>query len=178
MTIDPGHDGGNASDPAFIDAPIDGGGFTESCDTAGTTTASGYTEHAFNFDVALRLASLLQAGGATVVLTRYTDTGVGPCVNVRAAIGNDDGSDAAISIHGDGGPVSGSGASPSMSPSRSSARSATTWPSWRRRTSSATTCATSSWPPPASRCRTTRAPTASTPVTTSVGSTSPRSPKC
>jgi len=109
VTIDPGHDGGNGSDPSFIDAPIDGGGFTESCDTAGTTTASGYTEHAFNFDVALRLAALLQAGGATVVLTRYTDTGVGPCVNVRAAIGNDDGSNAAISIHGDGGPVSGRG---------------------------------------------------------------------
>jgi N-acetylmuramoyl-L-alanine amidase len=109
VTIDPGHDGGNAGDPAFIDAPIDGGGFTEPCDTAGTTTASGYTEHAFNFDMALRLEALLQAGGATVVLTRYTDTGVGPCVNVRAAIGNDDGSDAAISIHGDGGPVSGRG---------------------------------------------------------------------
>jgi N-acetylmuramoyl-L-alanine amidase len=109
VTIDPGHDGGNGADPAFIDAPIDGGGFTEPCDTAGTTTASGYTEHAFNFDVALRLAALLEAGGATVVLTRTTDTGVGPCVNVRAAIGNDDGSDAAISIHGDGGPVSGRG---------------------------------------------------------------------
>ena len=109
VTIDPGHDGGNGSDPGFIDAPIDGGGFTETCDTAGTSTAAGYPEHAFNFDVATRLAALLQAGGATVVLTRPTDTGVGPCVNTRAAIGNDDGSDAAISIHGDGGPVSGRG---------------------------------------------------------------------
>ncbi len=47
--------------------------------------------------------------GATVVLTRSTDTGVGPCVDVRAAIGNDAGSDAAISIHGDGGPGVGPG---------------------------------------------------------------------
>jgi N-acetylmuramoyl-L-alanine amidase len=109
VTVDPGHDGGNGADPGFIDAPIDGGGFTESCDTAGTSTASGYPEHAFNFDVAQRLAALLEAGGATVVLTRATDTGVGPCVNVRAAIGNNAGSDAAISIHGDGGPVSGRG---------------------------------------------------------------------
>ena len=109
VTIDPGHDGGNGADPAFIDQPIDGGGFTEPCDTAGTSTASGYTEHAFNFDVATRLAALLQAGGATVVLTRSTDTGVGPCVDVRAAIGNDAASDAAISIHGDGGPVTGRG---------------------------------------------------------------------
>ena len=68
---------GNGRDPAFIDRPIDGGGFTEPCDTAGTETASGYTEHAFNFDVATRLAALLEAGGATVVLTRSTDTGVG-----------------------------------------------------------------------------------------------------
>ena len=109
VTIDPGHDGGNGADPGFIGTPIDGGGFTESCDTAGTSTASGYTEHAFNFDVAQRLAAALEAGGATVVLTRATDSGVGPCVNVRAAIGNTAGSDAAISIHGDGGPVSGRG---------------------------------------------------------------------
>jgi N-acetylmuramoyl-L-alanine amidase len=109
VTIDPGHDGANGSDPSFIDQPIDGGGLAEPCDTAGTETASGYPEHAFNFDVATRLAALLEAGGATVVLTRYTDVGVGPCVNVRAAIGNDDGSDAAISIHADGGPVTGRG---------------------------------------------------------------------
>jgi N-acetylmuramoyl-L-alanine amidase len=109
VAIDPGHDGGNASDPAFIDQPIDGGGFTESCDTAGTETASGYPEHAFNFDVATRLAAILEAEGATVVLTRPNDTGVGPCVNVRAAIGNAAHADAAISIHADGGPVSGRG---------------------------------------------------------------------
>ncbi len=109
VTIDPGHDGGNGSDPTAIGQPIDGGGSTEPCDTTGTEDASGYTEHAFNFDVATRLAALLDAGGATVVLTRTTDTGIGPCVNTRAAIGNAAGSDAAISIHGDGGPVTGSG---------------------------------------------------------------------
>ncbi|MDA8367704.1 MAG: N-acetylmuramoyl-L-alanine amidase, partial [Actinomycetota bacterium] len=70
---------------------------------------SGYTEHAFNFDVAMRLAAILRSEGATVVLTRTTDTGVGPCVNVRAAIGNNAHADAAISIHGDGGPAWGSG---------------------------------------------------------------------
>jgi N-acetylmuramoyl-L-alanine amidase len=109
VTIDPGHNGGNGADPAFIDRPIDGGDFTEPCDTAGTTDLDGYPEHAFNFDVATRLATLLTAGGATVVLTRSTDTGVGPCVDVRAAIGNLAGSDAAISIHGDGGPTGGRG---------------------------------------------------------------------
>ncbi|MDA8366321.1 MAG: N-acetylmuramoyl-L-alanine amidase [Actinomycetota bacterium] len=109
VAIDPGHDGGNGAAPAIIDQPIDGGGFTEPCDTAGTETPSGYTEHAFNFDVAMRLAAILRSEGATVVLTRTTDTGVGPCVNVRAAIGNNAHADAAISIHGDGGPAWGSG---------------------------------------------------------------------
>ena len=109
VAIDPGHDGGNGADPAFIDQPIDGGGFTESCDTTGTETAAGYPEHAFNFDVATRLTAILEAAGATVVLTRSTDTGVGPCVNVRAAIGNDAHAAVAISIHADGGPVGGRG---------------------------------------------------------------------
>jgi N-acetylmuramoyl-L-alanine amidase len=109
VAIDPGHDGGNGSDPAFIDQPIDGGGFTEPCDTAGTSTDAGYPEHAFNFDVALRLAALLGAQGARVVMTRATDTGVGPCVNRRAAIENGSGAEAAISIHADGGPPGGRG---------------------------------------------------------------------
>ena len=109
VTIDPGHDGGNGGAPGVIGTPIDGGGFTEPCDTAGTTTPAGYAEHAFNFDVATRLAALLRAGGATVVLTRASDSGVGPCVDTRAAIGNAAGSDAAVSIHGDGGPPSGRG---------------------------------------------------------------------
>jgi len=109
VVIDPGHDGGNGGDPGFIDRPIDGGGVTEPCDTAGTSTDNGYPEHAFNFDVAVRAQALLQADGARVVLTRPTDTGVGPCVNVRAAIANNLHADAAISIHADGGPPGGVG---------------------------------------------------------------------
>ncbi len=109
VAVDPGHDGGNGGDPAAINRPIDGGGFTESCDTAGATTADGYTEHGFNFDVAIRLEALLRAEGATVVSTRTTDTGVGPCVDVRAAIGNGSGAAVAVSVHADGGPVGGRG---------------------------------------------------------------------
>ena len=109
VTIDPGHNGGNASDTGFVNTSIDGGGLVEACDTSGTATADGYDEHAFNYDVAERLVGLLEAAGATVVLTRTSDVGVGPCVNTRAAIGNAAGSDAVISIHGDGGPPSGRG---------------------------------------------------------------------
>jgi N-acetylmuramoyl-L-alanine amidase len=109
VVIDPGHDGGNGADPAVIARPIDGGGITEPCDTVGTETASGYPEHAFTFDVALRLEAILAAEGATVVMTRDTDDGVGPCVDTRAAIGNAARADAAVSIHADGGPVAGRG---------------------------------------------------------------------
>jgi len=109
VAIDPGHDGGNGANPQVINQPIDGGGFTEPCDTAGASTDDGYPEHAFNFDVAIRATGLLEAEGANVVLTRTNDSGVGPCVNVRAAIGNDVHANATISIHADGGPAGGRG---------------------------------------------------------------------
>ena len=109
VVLDPGHDGGNGANPQIIDQPIDGGGFTEPCDTAGAATDSGYPEHAFNFAVALAAQAALEAQGATVVLTRTTDTGVGPCVNQRAAIANDLDAAASVSIHADGGPPGGRG---------------------------------------------------------------------
>jgi N-acetylmuramoyl-L-alanine amidase len=109
ITLDPGHDGGNAAAPTVIDQLVWNGTGYEACDTAGTTTDSGYPEHLFNFNVALATAADLRAEGATVVLTRTTDTGVGPCITTRAAIGNDAGSAAAVSIHADGGPPQGRG---------------------------------------------------------------------
>ena len=42
-------------------------------------------------------------------MTRTTNTGVGPCINRRAQIGNRAQADAAICIHADGGPSSGRG---------------------------------------------------------------------
>ena len=81
----------------------------EPCDTTGTATDSGYTEAQFNFNVATYLQADLQAEGATVVLTRPNNQGVGPCVTTRAAIINDAHADVAVDIHADGGPVSGRG---------------------------------------------------------------------
>jgi N-acetylmuramoyl-L-alanine amidase len=109
VAIDPGHNGGNGADPAFIDAPIWNGTGYEACDTTGSETDSGYTEAQFNFNVAQYLAADLRAQGATVVLTRDSNTGVGPCVTERAAIGNDAHADAAVAIHADGGPPGGRG---------------------------------------------------------------------
>jgi N-acetylmuramoyl-L-alanine amidase len=107
--IDPGHNGLNGSDPGFIDQPVYNGTGDEPCDTTGTETASGYTEAEFNFDVATDLQADLQAEGATVVLTRTNNDGVGPCVTTRAAIINDAAANVAVDIHADGGPPGGSG---------------------------------------------------------------------
>jgi len=109
VVIDPGHNGGNGADPSYIDQLVWNGREEEGCDTTGTATASGYTEAQFNFDVAQYLASDLMAQGATVVLTRDSNSGVGPCVTERAAIGNEAHADAAIAIHADGGPPGGRG---------------------------------------------------------------------
>lgn len=109
VAIDPGHNGGNAGDPATINKLIWNGRASETCDTTGTETNSGYTEAQFNFNVAQALGADLQSEGAKVVLTRTTNTGVGPCVPDRAAIGNVAHADAALSIHADGGPPSGRG---------------------------------------------------------------------
>jgi N-acetylmuramoyl-L-alanine amidase len=109
IVLDPGHDGGNAMHPAIINQPVNVITEQKACDTVGAVTDAGYPEHAFNFDVAIRLARLLRMDGATVVLTRHTDRGVGPCVTERAAIGNRAHANAAISIHADSGPPGGSG---------------------------------------------------------------------
>ncbi|MCK9900822.1 cell wall hydrolase [Parafrankia colletiae] len=109
VVIDPGHNGGNSADPRAINRLVDAGGFRKECDTVGAETTDGYAEHAFTFDVAVRAAEELRARGATVILTRNDDQGVGPCVDERARIGNEAGADAVVSLHADGGPPQGSG---------------------------------------------------------------------
>jgi len=109
IVLDPGHNGDNWAHPAFINRLVNIITEMKPCDTTGTETDAGYTEAAFNFNVAIRLARLLRAEGATVILTRTNNHGVGPCITRRAAIGNRAHADAAISIHADGGPPGGSG---------------------------------------------------------------------
>jgi N-acetylmuramoyl-L-alanine amidase len=109
ITIDPGHDGGNFTHPQEIARLVNDGNGEKECDTTGTAAPDGYRETDFNWSVALRLRALLLAAGARVVMTRQSNTGVGPCITERAAIGNRAHSDAAISIHADGGPPGGSG---------------------------------------------------------------------
>lgn len=109
ITVDPGHNGGNFTHPQQIGRLVDDGNGEKECDTTGTAAPDGYREADFNWDVAARLRALLRSAGARVVMTRDSNTGVGPCITQRAAIGNRAHSDAAISIHADGGPPGGSG---------------------------------------------------------------------
>ncbi|HEY0515809.1 MAG TPA: N-acetylmuramoyl-L-alanine amidase [Solirubrobacteraceae bacterium] len=109
VTVDPGHNGGNFTHPRQIARLVPDGNGEKECDTTGTAAPDGYRETDFNWSVAQRLRALLAAAGAHVVLTRSSNTGVGPCVNERAGIGNRAHSDVAISIHADGGPPGGSG---------------------------------------------------------------------
>ncbi|CAM3276352.1 N-acetylmuramoyl-L-alanine amidase [Stackebrandtia soli] len=109
IVIDPGHNGGNVDHPELINEQVDVANGKKACDTTGTTTDDGYAEHAFNFDVATRLAESLREAGATVVTTRPDDSGVGPCITERTAVANDLEADVAISIHADGGPDDGRG---------------------------------------------------------------------
>jgi len=103
VVIDPGHNGANGAHPEIINQQVDAGfGVTKPCNTTGTATNAGYPEHQFTWSVAQHLKAELEAKGITVVMTRNSDDGVGPCVNKRAAIGNDADADAVISIHGDG----------------------------------------------------------------------------
>lgn len=110
IVIDPGHNGANYAHPGEINRQVPAGGFKKACDTTGTATNDGrLSESAFTWDMAKRLRRLLKRAGATVVLTRHNDHGVGPCINERAAIGNRANADVAISLHADGGPPSGHG---------------------------------------------------------------------
>ncbi|MDQ2788226.1 MAG: N-acetylmuramoyl-L-alanine amidase [Actinomycetota bacterium] len=110
VVLDPGHNGASASHPAQINRPVPNGrAGTKPCNTTGTSTNGGYPEHAFNWDVALRVRHTLTAHGVRVVLTRPDDAGVGPCVNDRAAIANRAGAQAVVSIHADGATPSGHG---------------------------------------------------------------------
>ncbi|GAA2144872.1 hypothetical protein GCM10009760_32920 [Kitasatospora kazusensis] len=109
VLIDPGHNPGNVNHSAEINSQVDVGNGHKECDTTGTSTDAGYSEADYTLDVSRRARTILQALGAKVVFTQDGDRPWGPCVDERAAIGNAAHADAAVSVHGDGAPASGSG---------------------------------------------------------------------
>ena len=69
---------------------------------------AGYPEAAFAWDVAQRTRALLEAAGATVILTRSDNDGWGPCVDQRGRVAAEAGAALLLSIHGDGAAPEGS----------------------------------------------------------------------
>ncbi|MET8627518.1 N-acetylmuramoyl-L-alanine amidase [Kitasatospora sp. NPDC004669] len=109
IVLDPGHNPGNFAHPTEINRQVDIGNSRKECDTTGTETDSGYTEADYTLDVSRRARALLTARGAKVVLVQDGDRAWGPCIDERAKAGADAHADVAVSVHGDGGPASGSG---------------------------------------------------------------------
>jgi N-acetylmuramoyl-L-alanine amidase len=105
--LDPGHNG--VYDSSITREVPNGRGGTKQCNTTGAATNDGYPEHAFNWDVTLRIRDALTQMGARTQLSRDDDNSAGPCVDQRAALANAMHPDAIVSIHADGGPPSGRG---------------------------------------------------------------------
>jgi N-acetylmuramoyl-L-alanine amidase len=80
----------------------DGRGGTKPCNTSGTSTNGGYAERDFNYDVAIRVKQLLEAHGATVLMTRDNSPSTLVCVDKRGTFAQDHGAELLVSIHGDG----------------------------------------------------------------------------
>ncbi len=101
IVVDPGHNGiyRKAVNRKLVAA---GNHKKKACNSSGTATNAGFAEHKFTWKVAVDLVAQLRARGATVVLTRPSDGGTGPCVNERASIGNRAKADLVVSIHADG----------------------------------------------------------------------------
>jgi N-acetylmuramoyl-L-alanine amidase len=104
IAIDPGHNGGNASHPSTIARRVWIGNAWKPCNKVGTATSSGFSEHRFSYLVARLAQTRLQALGATVYLTRTSDRGVGPCIDVRGRFGAKVKAALMVSIHADGAP--------------------------------------------------------------------------
>lgn len=105
--LDPGHSGAN--DASITRQVPNGRGGTKDCQTTGTATADGYPEHSFNWAVVQQIRAALDQLGARTELSRSDDSGVGPCVDQRAAAANAMHPDVIVSIHADSGPPSGRG---------------------------------------------------------------------
>lgn len=100
IVVDPGHNGRYKKSFNTKQVPA-GNGRKKACNSSGTS-GRGLTEHAYNWAQAGLLKAELERLGATVLLTREDDSGLGPCVNLRAQVANDATADLLISIHADG----------------------------------------------------------------------------
>lgn len=113
IALDPGHQLGN-SNPKFaqeLSRQHFNGYMWKGCNTTGTETNGGYPEATFNWSVTKKVRHRLTALGATVHMTRDSNSrnAWGPCVDVRGRFGAKVGADLLLSIHADGAAPGGSG---------------------------------------------------------------------
>jgi N-acetylmuramoyl-L-alanine amidase len=103
VAIDPGHQLGNSRHLAQINRLVYVG-LWKPCNTTGTATNGGFPESTFTWRTSLALKRRLEELGATVRMTRTTNSvdDWGPCVGVRGRFGARVGADVEISLHGDG----------------------------------------------------------------------------
>jgi N-acetylmuramoyl-L-alanine amidase len=113
IALDPGHQLGNSNPKHFdeLSRTHFNGHMTKGCNTSGTATSAGYPEATFNWNVAKAVKERLRRLGATVKMTRHSNSydKWGPCVDERGRFGAKVGADLMLSIHGDGASPSGSG---------------------------------------------------------------------
>lgn len=101
VSIDPGHNAGNARHASLVNRTIQAGPIRKACDTTGAATRDGWPEWKFTQQLATRVARRLRAQGAVVLFTRTALTPAwGPCITERARLGNR--ADVAVSLHADG----------------------------------------------------------------------------
>lgn len=103
VAVDPGHQLGNSRFPARVERQV-WVGLWKPCNTTGTATGAGFPEATFAWRVSRRLQARLEAVGATVRLTRTTNSrdDWGPCIDSRGRFGAEVGADVTVSVHGDG----------------------------------------------------------------------------
>lgn len=104
MALDPGHQLGNRHFPEEIGRLVDAGGFEKPCNTTGTAAADGWPEATMVFEVARRVQRRLTSLGATVSMTRTSNSERrwGPCVDERGGFPGRVGAELMVSLHGDG----------------------------------------------------------------------------
>lgn len=111
IALDPGHQLGNHNYPRQINRMVPAGGFRKPCNTTGTATNSGVPEATVNFRLSRAIKRRLEALGATVRMTRNTNSQRrwGPCINARGRFGKRVGARLMVSLHADGASSSGRG---------------------------------------------------------------------